>query len=125
MFSPARIREMRQTGKTFEKPGDFRINDYLDVGFRKLRGTGPAQTIRLRFVPKAARYVLEKVWHPTQKLREHRDGKLTLTFRVNHLLEVKRWVLSFGADCEVLGPKELKAEILAVFSDMYARLANK
>lgn len=107
MFAPPRIRELRETGDTFERPADFCINDYLDVGFRKVRGAGPAQTVRLRFTAHAARYVREKEWHPTQMLRIHKDGSLTLTFRVNHLPEVKRWGLSYGADCDVLAPKEL------------------
>jgi len=34
-------------------------------------------------------------------------------FRVNHLLEVRRWVLSFGAECEVLEPADLRSEIEA------------
>lgn len=38
-----------------------------------------------------------------------------------HLLEMKRWVLSFGADCEVLGPKRLKTEILAEVSKILDR----
>jgi predicted DNA-binding transcriptional regulator YafY len=90
------------------------VNDYLEVGFRKVRGKGPAKTVRLRFAPKAARYVREKKsWHPTQKFQEHPDGSLTMTFRVNQLLEVKRWVLSWGADCEVLRPNVLQAEVMA------------
>jgi predicted DNA-binding transcriptional regulator YafY len=121
MFSLQRIRALRETGTAFERPADFRISDYLDVGFRKLRGDGPAQTVRLRFAPHAARYVREKVWHPTQKLRDHKDGSLTLTFRVNHLLEVKRWVLSFGADCEVLAPKQLQLDIRGELQKMIAR----
>ena len=111
MFAPGRIRELHETGNMFERPADFRINDYLDAGFRKLRGSGPPQTVRLQFTAQAARYVREKEWHPTQKVKEHADGSLTLTLRVNHLLEVKRWVLSFGTDCEVVVPKELRAEI--------------
>jgi predicted DNA-binding transcriptional regulator YafY len=111
MFAPGRIRELRETGDRFERPADFSINDYLDVGFRKVRGSGPAQTVRLRFAVGAARYIREKEWHPSQKLQNHGDGTLTLTFSVNHLLEVKRWVLSFGADCEVLAPMQLKEQI--------------
>jgi predicted DNA-binding transcriptional regulator YafY len=121
MFATPRIREVGETGNKFERPADFCINDYLDVGFRKVRGNGPLQTVRLRFSAHAACYVREKVWHPTQKLRSHADGTLTLTIRVNHLLEVKRWVLSFGADCEVRAPKELQAEIIAEIRKMLDR----
>lgn len=121
MFAPGRIREVRGTGETFERPADFRINDYLDVGFRKVRGNGPAQTVRLRFPPSVAHLIQEKEWHPTQKLRKRGDGSVTLTFRVNHLLEVKRWVLSFGVECEVLAPGELKATIAAEIQKMIDR----
>lgn len=124
MFAPPRIRELRETGEMFERPADFRINEYLDAGFRKVRGSGPAKTVRLRFAPHVARYVTEKRWHPTQKQRRHADGTLTLTIRVNHLLEVKRWVLSFGSDCEVLGPAELQAEIGAEIRRMCACISE-
>jgi proteasome accessory factor B len=124
MFSPSRIQEMRETGKSFEKPHDFRIDDYLDAGFRKVRGTGPAQTVRLHFTATAAHYVREKAWHPTQKQHEHSDGSLTLTFRVNHLLEVKRWVLSFGADCDVLAPKELRSIVKTEVARLHDRLRD-
>jgi len=46
---------------------------------------------------------------------------LVLEFWVNHLLEVKRWVLSFGAECEVLEPDELRADLAAEIRKMLAR----
>ena len=111
MFSPGRIRELHETGKTFARPADFHINDYLDVGFRKMRGSGPTQTICLRFTSTAAHLIRERIWHSTQQLADHADGSLTLTFRVNQLAEVKRWVLSFGAECKVLEPRQLREQI--------------
>lgn len=111
MFAPARVRQLRETGGRFDRPTEFRAADYLDVGFRKVRGSGPAQTVSLRFSPLVARYVREKTWHSSQKLEVHPDGGLILTLRVNHLVEVKRWALSFGAECEVLEPEELREEI--------------
>jgi proteasome accessory factor B len=113
VFAPGRIREMRETGQHFDRPADFRITDFLDLGFRKVRGTGPVQEVRLRFSPVAARYVRERAWHPTQKIQECRDGGLVLTLRVNHLAEIKRWVLSWGAECEVEGPGELRENLAA------------
>jgi predicted DNA-binding transcriptional regulator YafY len=113
MFAPARIRELKETGETFDRPADFRIADYLDVGFRRMRGAGPVQTVRLRFAPTAARYVRARTWHPSQKLREEPDGCLELSFQVNHLLEVRRWALSFGAECTVVEPAELRSEVEA------------
>lgn len=111
MFVPGRIRALKETGKTFERPAEFRIADYLDTTFRVVRGTGPARRVRLRFSPEAARYVREKVWHPSQQLAEQPNGSLLVTFRLNHWLELKRWALSFGAGCEVLEPRVLREEL--------------
>ncbi len=125
MFAPARIRELHPTGEPIKRPADFRVSDYLDAGFRKVRGTGPAQVVRLRFATASARYVREKRWHPTQQLEEHADGSLMLSLAVTHLVEVRRWVLSFGADCEVLEPTELRDQIfdeVCKMSDAYRRI---
>lgn len=125
MFVPSRIQGLREIGKTFERPQDFNVNDYLKGAFRKVRGDGPVQAVQIRFTASAARYVRERVWHPTQELQEHEDGTLTLTFRVSHLVEVKRWALSFGADCEVLGPANLKSEIERELRIMTDRLTSR
>jgi predicted DNA-binding transcriptional regulator YafY len=112
MFAPGRIRELGETGAHFDRPADFRFAEYLDAGFRAMHGTGPPQQARLRFTPPAARYVREKIWHPTQSLEDLPDGSLEMTLRVNHLLEVRRWVLSYGPDCEVLEPDQLRVEVI-------------
>ena len=116
MFGPPRIREVRETvASKFERPADFCINDYLDVGFRKVRGDGPGQTVRLRFTARLPRYVREKEWHPTQKQRSHADGALTLTFSVNHLLEVKRWACRVGTIAKCWSRKSYAQKLLPTF----------
>ena len=110
-----------QTDATFERPETFDVKEYLKGAFRKVRGDGPLQTVELRFAAPAARYVRERVWHATQELQDHADGSLTMTVQISHLVEVKRWALSFGADCEVLAPKDLRAEIAAEWRTMIER----
>ncbi len=124
MFAPSRIQELRETGKSFERPVDFRIADYLDAGFRAVRGTGPPRTVRLRFAARAARYVRERRWHTTQQMASEPDGSLVMTLAVNHLLEVKRRALSFGADCTVLEPAELREEMAAEIARMTQHYAQ-
>src|SRR5262249_23713860 len=111
MFSPGRIRSLRETGERFERSKDFAIGVYLHASFRAVRGSGPPRRVRLRFTAEAARYVRERVWHPSQHLRERRDGGVELTVRVSDFREVKRWVLSYGAGCEVVDPVERRAEV--------------
>ena len=74
--------------------------------------------VRIRFEREVAGYVRERCWHPTQLIDEHPDGSLTLSLTVNHLLELKRWVLSWGEMARVLSPPELARDIAASAAGM-------
>lgn len=124
IFVPARIRELRETGVVFERPANFCVGEYLDAGFRKMRGHGPPQRIRLRFAPAVACFIREKLWHPTQELAEQEDGGIVLTVWVNHLLEIKRWAMSFGTECLVLEPEELRRGIQQEAQEMCGVFAS-
>ncbi len=58
--------------------------------------------------PAAAGRAGEKVWHKTQTSEPQRGGSLLLRMELSDLREVKRWILSWGSECEVLGPEELR-----------------
>lgn len=121
-FSPARIRSLKPTGVTFDRPADFRIAEYLDAGFRKIRGSGSPQTVRLRFSRAIAPLIRERTWHTSQSLTEQPDGGTILTFTLTHLLEIKRWAMSWGKDCEVIEPAELRKSIAAEFRQAIGQL---
>jgi proteasome accessory factor B len=120
IFSVVRVRSVRETGETFERPRDFRVDDYLSGCFRALRGEGQHQVV-LRFVPECARRITEKSWHRSQTTEATPDGGLVLRLEVSDLREVKRWVLSWGAECAVLEPAELRQEIEAEARRMIER----
>lgn len=119
LFVPGRIRKLRETGFRFERPADFSINDFLDASFRVVRGQGQVQEVRLQFTPEAARYVREKTWHPSQQLQNRADGSLVLTFQLDNLFEVKRWLLSWGGQCKVLAPPELRRQVQEELRQMH------
>jgi proteasome accessory factor B len=69
--------------------------------------------VLLRFSPAVAGRVKENTWHPSQRLAELPDGGCELALRVGGTREVRTWVLSWGADVEVLAPESLREEVLA------------
>jgi predicted DNA-binding transcriptional regulator YafY len=114
MFAPGRIRSLEEAGATFEPPADFRIDDYLARSFSVLRGEeGEVNRVSLRFSGEAVRYVRERTWHPSQTMEATPEGDLIVGLAVSHLREVARWVLSWGADCEVLEPPVLRDGVAA------------
>ena len=52
-------------------------------------------------------YIREKKWHESQQLRELKDGGVELRMKLSSLVEIERWVLSWGGDAAVLQPREL------------------
>ena len=74
---------------------------------------GTPERIELRFAPKIARYVRERIWHPSQQATDDPDGSLRLTLDVCNDWALKSWVLGFGGHATVISPPSLAAEIIA------------
>jgi proteasome accessory factor B len=105
-FVPARIQSARPTGAAFERPRAFSLERCLHGSFGVHSGHG-RHAVLIRFHPRAADYIREKKWHPSQRLRERKDGGVELAMTLSSLSEVQRWVLSWGGDAVVLQPREL------------------
>jgi CRISPR-associated endonuclease/helicase Cas3 len=84
--------------------------------FGTIRGDGDFRVV-LQFSRAYAGIIREKEWHPGQVLEPQPDGTLILRLHVNDLRLIKRWVMFWGAECEVLEPEEL---IAMVVSDLKA-----
>jgi predicted DNA-binding transcriptional regulator YafY len=108
-FALDRIEWIRGTGKSFEVEPGFSPESFIQDSFRIERGE--PRDVAIRFGPEQARYVRGRRWHPSQEIEELEDGGLVLRMRVGGLGEIKRWVLSFGAGAEVLGPEELVRDV--------------
>ncbi|MCX8157358.1 MAG: WYL domain-containing protein [Verrucomicrobiae bacterium] len=109
-FVPMRIQSATPTGKTFQRPKKFSLENWLRGSFGVMQGRGDYRVI-LRFTPEAADYLREKKWHETQELRDLPEGGVEVTFRLSGLSEVQRWVLSWGGHCRVIEPPELAAAV--------------
>jgi predicted DNA-binding transcriptional regulator YafY len=124
MFAPLRIRSAALAPGSFTRPDSFDITDYLGDSFRAVRGDS-SHEVTLCFTPTTAGRVEEKIWHKTQRLEKQPDGSLLMHLTVSDFIELKRWVLSWGKDCEVLGPEELRKQINEEVSALMAAYGNK
>jgi len=116
VFALDRIESIAASGRSFEAPEGFSARDFLKSSFRI--EVGEPVEVAVRFTPEQARYVRGKTWHESQTIEELPDENgqagtsgLILRMRVGGLGEVKRWVLSFGAGAEALGPEALRAAV--------------
>jgi predicted DNA-binding transcriptional regulator YafY len=86
------------------------IKEYIRRNFGILAGEETYE-VCLRFSKDASPWVAEQVWHPGQKAERRDDGTLCLRFPAADLREVKREVLRYGAEVEVLWPEELREAV--------------
>jgi predicted DNA-binding transcriptional regulator YafY len=106
IFAVERIRELRTLTMRFQVRPGFNAEEYLKHSWGIVKGEIVPVTVI--FSSSVARYIRDRLWHPSQKLRELSDGRLELTLRVADTLEVRRWILGYGPDAEVVHPASLR-----------------
>jgi predicted DNA-binding transcriptional regulator YafY len=111
-FVPARVISIEKTGKKFVRDPQFSLRNELGKSFGVHSGRGDYKVV-LRFEERVADYIREKKWHPSQKLRNLPGGELELQMTLSSLVEVERWILSWGGSARVLHPKELRDQVEA------------
>ncbi|MEX2225583.1 MAG: transcriptional regulator [Dehalococcoidia bacterium] len=108
-FKVERIVSAEMLPQAFAVPDDFDIDALLSSAWGIIWGEG--KTVELQFSPDVAWRVRETRWHPTQSVEDLPGGGVLLTMTVAGMMEVGRWVRSWGDKCQVLAPPELRAEL--------------
>jgi predicted DNA-binding transcriptional regulator YafY len=94
---------------------EFALDPDFDVARYRREAFGveweKPENVTVRFTADQAPYVRERQWHPTQHIRELRDGRLELTFRAGGTFEITRWVLGWGDAAEVITPRRLRQHV--------------
>jgi predicted DNA-binding transcriptional regulator YafY len=111
-FVPARILMAKPTGRKFVRSRTFSVEKRLRDSFGVHSGQGKFDVV-IRFNELAADYIREKKWHDSQQLRELRNGGVELRLKLSSLIEVERWILSWGGSATALKPRALVESINA------------
>jgi predicted DNA-binding transcriptional regulator YafY len=124
-YKVERIRSATLTQDRYEIPEDFDPDAWLanSWGIWSPDSTPPVR-VRLRFEADVAHRVREAVWHRSQELTELAEGRVELAVTVNGIVEIRPWILSWGASVEVLEPAELREAIAASVRGAAARYAD-
>ncbi len=110
-FALSRVKAVNATNEEITLPPNLpSIKEYTRRHFGIIHG-GETKEVCLKFSPAVAEWVYEQVWHPEQGVSFDRDGSLLLRFPVADFREIKRRILSYGADVKVIFPPELADEI--------------
>ena len=69
----------------------------------------------LRFDAEIAARVTETTWHPSEQTTREPAGTILWRARVPGTIEIRRWILSWGSQVEVVAPAELRDEVAATY----------
>ncbi|MBW2274478.1 MAG: WYL domain-containing protein [Deltaproteobacteria bacterium] len=108
-FAVDRILAIEPTPRRFEVPESFDFDAYVASSFGVI--AEPPTRVRIRFTPPWRNHVTEHSWHPSQKISQLEDGGVELSMEVGGSVELRNWVLSFGAGAEILEPASLRDEV--------------
>ena len=106
-FALPRITNPSVLKTKFVRPPDFSPEKFFANALGVLGGERDHRVV-IRFAASVADRIREREWHESQDLRDLPDGGLELRLRLGALAEIERWVLTWGADAEVLHPRELR-----------------
>jgi CRISPR-associated endonuclease/helicase Cas3 len=109
-FRVDRIGRARLLGETFTVPDDFDIDALVAGSWGIWQGAGEDEVV-LRFDAEAAPRVRATLWHPSAQQTDLDNGGVELRLRVVSEVEMRPWVLGWGAMVEVVAPPSLREHV--------------
>ena len=97
------------SNQSFQKREDFNLDEFL--GSRWGIKGGEETVVKVRFTGEAARLICSTGHHPREKVTQVSENEVVYTLTVQGTEEICKWILSFGAEAEVLAPFSLREEI--------------
>lgn len=108
-FAMDRIKSFTVLDESFVMPEDFGLEDYLQTAFRVMRGS--PEKVMFRLTPGAAHVVRERIWRPTQELRDLPDGGVEISVEAPINYEIISWIMGFGSAAEGIQRESLRKRI--------------
>ncbi len=117
-----RIRSAELMDEAAKRPKGFNLDDYIVQGeFGWPAESGKTIKLVADFSRSASVTVRERPLSKTQQMEELPDGGLRFTATVPDTRELRCWLLGFGAEVEVIAPRQLRAEIAKVATTLASR----
>jgi proteasome accessory factor B len=83
--------------------------------------TGEPARVEIEFEPRVAPFVRARVWHASQQVKDHGDGRIRLSLNVCHDWALRNWILGWGPYARVVSPAALAEDIRADLAAAAAR----
>ena len=110
------------TKEVFDR-GEFDLQEYANRSFVVYQSE--ILDVKLSFSKELAKSASKYHFHPTQKIKEEKNGTLTVSFKASGSKEIIWHVFKWGAGCQIIAPQSLKAEYQKYLKDSLANFEEK
>ena len=111
-----RIKQIAVIDQHFEFPDGFDPEEILDSAAELI--IGEPVSARIWFSKEVADNIRIKKWATMQDIQDQPDGSIILTIGSSGVVDIRKWVLSFGSQAKVIEPRFLIDEIEAEIERM-------
>ena len=118
IFKLTRIQKIEPCDETYVIDDKFNPEDYFkySLGVFHIHGAEPIE-VKLKFNRHLIPLISETKIHPSMEIISKTEEEMIVTFTVYNTIELKNKILSYGANAEVLSPKELRDEIIKIIDE--------
>ena len=117
IFRIDRIKELKITVENFKLPADFSLTEELDNAWGVEQGKEEME-VEVRFSGRAARFVPEYHWSDKQEIKELGENEIIFRVKTSSREEIKKWILGYSSEAEVLKPADLRKEMKEEIEEM-------
>jgi len=110
IFRIDRIRNIKLTTEEFELPDNFSLAEELNNSWGVEQGSEEME-VKIKFRGRSARFVPEYHWSDNQEIEKISENEIIFKVKTNSREEIKKWILGYGADAELLKPHDLREEM--------------
>lgn len=123
LLAVERVRSLTIKDEHFDEPDNFDPDALLEGAFGLI--FDEPVNYRLWFSAEKARYIEERRWSGDQRIIRRNDGSIELEMCASGWFDVKRWILSFGSEAELLEPERFRKEMAEAARSVMALYASK
>lgn len=117
-FGLDRIKNLTLTKEHYYKPVDFDPDNYFKHSIGITANESEPELIQFKIDKVGSKYIESQPLHTSQKLIKEGSNRNTYELKVLVSEELKRTILSYGSQLEVIKPKSLRSEIQKTVENM-------
>lgn len=119
-----RFSEVELLDEESQIPEGFDLDDYIASGAFGLLRSDEQLNLKLKISKQRGIHLLESQLSEDQRVLEHNDDFLILQASVPDTAQLEWWLMSLGAEAEVLEPLELRERIAGIAQNMAQRYSS-